>query len=75
MKKNYTVSLDQEYVEVVRPFLEKTGNSLSGFLNEAIIEYAETLKGLDLPDDLEKMPLGVFMRKFTRIVKGMKAKK
>jgi hypothetical protein len=75
MKKNFTVSLDKEYVELVQPFLEKTGMSFSGFLNEAVIEYAETLKGLDLPADLEKMPMGVFMKKFTRIVKGMTAKK
>jgi len=72
MKKVYSVNLDEEAVEFVRPFLEKKGLSFSGFLNQSVVEYAAAVKDLDLPDDVGKMTITDFMAMFSRMVKGMK---
>lgn len=72
MKKNYTVSLDEDAVDFIRPYLERKGLSFSGFLNQAVIEYAAALKDIDLPDDVGKMKVEDFMAMFQRVVKGMK---
>lgn len=72
MKKRFNVVLDQEAVEFVRPFLAKKGLSFSGFLNQAVVEYATALKDLNLPDDVGKMTIMDFMAMFQRMVEGMK---
>lgn len=72
MKKVYSVNLDEEAVEYVRPYLEKKGVSFSGFLNQAVVEYAAALKGANLPDDVGKMTITDLMAMFSRMVKGMK---
>lgn len=74
MKKNYQLSLDKEKVEILQPWLEKKGMTFSGFVNESVVEMVETIETLDIPESLEKMPLGVFLGKFARVVKGMKVK-
>jgi hypothetical protein len=75
MKKNYTVSLDKEVVEIIQPYLEKQGMTFSGFLNQAAVEYLGALQSLNLPDDVSKMPLGEFVTMFSRMIRGMKEKK
>jgi hypothetical protein len=72
MKKNYTVSLDDEKVELIKPWLEKKGISFSGFLNASVDEMAEGIVKMNLPDDVSKMSIGDFMKAFSRLVKGMK---
>ena len=72
MKKVYSVNLDEEAVEFVRPFLEKKGASFSGFLNQAVVEYAAALKDANLPDDVGKMNIMDLMAMFSRMVKGLK---
>lgn len=72
MKKNYTVSLDFDAIEPLKVYLEKRGMSLSGFLNQSAIEYMETINNLELPADVDKMPVGEFLAMFGRMMKGMK---
>jgi hypothetical protein len=72
MKKNYTVSMDKDVVEFLQPYLEKQGLTFSGFLNQAAVEYKEAVDSLSLPDNLSDMKLGEFIKKFSRVVKGMK---
>lgn len=72
MKKNYTISLDKEAVDAVKPFLDKKGLSFSGFLNQAVVEYAAALQNLNLPDDVGKTTITDFMAMFSRMVKGLK---
>jgi len=74
MKKNYTVSMDKDVVEFLQPYLEKKGMTFSGFLNQAAVEYKEALESLALPGNLSEMKLGEFIKKFSRVVKGMKEK-
>jgi len=68
MKKNYTVSLDDEKVELVKPWLEKKGISFSGFLNSAVDEMAEGIAKMDLPEDVSEMSIGHFMKAFSKLV-------
>lgn len=72
MKKNYTVSLDKEKVEILQAYLEKGGMSFSGYLNMAVSEFVDAMGKMDLPEDVSKMPLGDFMTAFGRMLRGMK---
>ena len=72
MKKVYSVYLDQDSVDIVQPYLEKQGLSFSGFVNQAVVEYGEALKNMDLPEDVSKMTLGDFVKMFSRMVKSMR---
>lgn len=72
MKKVYSVNLDDDAVEFVRPYLEKKGLSFSGFLNQAVVEYAAAVKNLNLPEDVGKMTIMDFMSMFPRMMKGLK---
>ena len=72
MKKNYTVSLDDEKVALIKPWLEKKGISFSGFLNAAVDEMAEGIVKMNLPDDVSNMSIGAFMKSFSRLMKVMK---
>lgn len=72
MKKNYTVSLDDEKVMLIKPWLEKKGISFSGFLNGAVDEMADGIVKMNLPDDVEAMSIGDFMKSFSRLMKVMK---
>jgi hypothetical protein len=74
MKKNFCVSLDKEIIDLLQPYLEKNGMSISGFFNQAAHEYIDAIRSLNLPEDVSKMPLGEFMRMFSKMVKGMKGK-
>jgi hypothetical protein len=74
MKKNFTVSLDDEKVALIKPWLEKKGLSFSGFLNSAVDEMAEGIVKMNLPDDVSEMSIGDFMQAFSRLVVLMKAK-
>jgi hypothetical protein len=74
MKKNYTVTLDDEKVDLIKPWLEKKGTSFSGFLNAAVDQMAEGIVKMDLPDDVSKMSIGNFMKAFSRLTKVMREK-
>jgi hypothetical protein len=71
MKKNYTVSLDEEKVDILKPWLEKKGMSFSGYLNGAVDEMVTAITEMNLPEDVSKMPIGQFMKTFTRLMKHM----
>lgn len=73
-KKRYNVFLDEDAVEFVRPFLEKKGLSFSGFLDEAVKEYAAAIKSMNFPDDISKLTLADFVGMLSRMMKGMKGK-
>ena len=51
MTKNYktTLYLDRESVEIVKDFLDKTGQSLSGWVNAFVMEMAQEIKGQPSP--------------------------
>lgn len=72
MKKKYTVNLDEEKVEILKAFLQKGGMSFSGYLNSAVNEFVLALENMDLPDDVNKMPIGQFWSAFGRTMKGMR---
>lgn len=74
MKKNYQVSLDEEKVDLIKPWLEKKGISFSGFLNASVDEMAVAIIDMNLPEDVSKMKLGDFMKAFSRLMKVMKEK-
>jgi len=74
MKKNYTLSLDEEKVELIRPWLERKGLSFSGFVNGAVDEMAIAITSMNLPEDVGSMTLTEFMKAFSRMVKKMKEK-
>jgi hypothetical protein len=44
MKEKYTITLDKEKVDALKPWLEKNGQTFSGYLNTTI---EETLQALD----------------------------
>ena len=75
MKKNYQVSLDEEKVELIKPWLEKKGISFSGFLNASVDQMAVAIIDMNLPEDVSSMKLGDFMKAFSRLMKVMKKKK
>lgn len=74
MKKNYTVTLDDEKVDLIKPWLEKKGLSFSGFLNASVDEMADGIVKMNLPEDITKMSIGDFMKVFSRLMKIMKEK-
>jgi hypothetical protein len=43
MKKNYTISLDEEKVDEIKPWLDRQGLSFSGYLNSLIGENLQAL--------------------------------
>lgn len=57
-----TVYLDKEAAGVVRDFLQKNGQSLSGWFNALLIEFAEEIKGQPSPlnKPIEEMTLKEF---------------
>lgn len=44
-KKGMNIYLDEESVTVVRDFLEKSGQSFSGWMNALVTEFAQEIKG------------------------------
>lgn len=46
MKKNYTVSLEEEAVEALKPWLKFNGLNFSGYLNTLIVQNLEVLANL-----------------------------
>lgn len=74
MKRKYTVSLDEDKVRIAKPYLEKSGMSLSGYLNCALVEFVEAVERVDYMGDVERMPLGEFIALFGRMVRGDKKK-
>lgn len=43
MKKNYTISLDEEKVDELKPWLERQGITFSGYVNTLIAENLQAL--------------------------------
>lgn len=48
-KKGMNIYLDEEAVTVVRDFLEKSGQSFSGWVNAFVCEMAQDIKGQPSP--------------------------
>ena len=48
-KKQMSIYLDEEAVTVVRDFLEKSGQSFSGWVNAFVSEMAQDIKGQPSP--------------------------
>lgn len=44
MKKNYMISLDEEKVNILKPWLEKNGMTFSGYMNALIDEQLSALE-------------------------------
>ncbi len=47
--KQMSIYLDEEAVAVVRDFLEKSGQSFSGWVNAFVSEFAQEIKGQPSP--------------------------
>lgn len=62
MKKRFNFILDEESKVIVQKHLEKSGMSLSGFLNTILLEFANQIKGQpSIPDKaLKDMTLEEF---------------
>ncbi len=77
MTKNYktTLYLDRESVEIVKDFLDKTGQSLSGWVNAFVMEMAQEIKGQPSPlmkpvDEMTVKEFGEIMGYWFKKVRG-----
>lgn len=61
-KYRATVYLEREAVEIVREFLEKNGQSFSGWMNAMVVEFAKEIKGQPSPFNkpIEEMTIKEF---------------
>ncbi len=76
MKKNYTISLDEEKVDELKPWLEKQGISFSGYFNSMMGEYLEALKKFTPKGDKTRLSifslLGIAGKMKTELKKELK---
>lgn len=73
MKKNYTISLDEERVDEIRVWLEKRGLSFSGYLNSLIEEQLGAMKLYG--DDNEKVSFIKLMKMASKMVGNLNESK
>lgn len=61
-KKRINLYLDEDAMETVRDFLQSTGQTLSGWINAFLVEFAHEIKGQPSPlnKPLEDMTLKEF---------------
>lgn len=73
MKKIYSVSLDKEIVDYVKPYLKKSGIPFSAYLNSSLIEYKTLMEDLDSEvKDVGNITMVDFINTFQRMMKGIK---
>jgi hypothetical protein len=72
MKKKYTMTLDEEKVQILKEYLHRGGMSFSGYMNQQVNEFVAVVGYMNLPDDVSKIPLGQFVDTFNRMLKGLK---
>ena len=71
MKKTYSITLDEEKVDALKIWLDKNGQTFSGYLN---IMIGETLQALDdfVFDDNEKISFFKFLSMAGKMTKTLK---
>ena len=67
MKKNYTVSLDEEKVEGLKVWLEPKAISFSGYLNSLISEQMAAVEKFKIPANTAEIKLTDFARMFQQM--------
>lgn len=72
MKTNYTICLDKEKVESLKPWLEKRGISFSGYVNSVIDEQVNALKMFAPDGDYSKVTMKTLLTMAGRMVKELK---
>jgi hypothetical protein len=72
MKKNYTVSLDEEKVDELKPWLEKQGISFSGYLNILIGENLEALQKFAPKGDKTRLSIFTLLGVAGKMTKELK---
>lgn len=71
MKRPYTITLDEEKVDALKIWLDKNGQTFSGYLNSMI---GETLQALDdfTPDENEKISFFKLLSMAGKMTKTLK---
>jgi hypothetical protein len=66
LKKRYTVNLNEESTEVVQAWLEKNGQTFSGWLTILVDEFAKEVQGQ--PSMAGKNPEEMTLKEFINVV-------
>lgn len=69
-KGKYSLSLDQDAMDKLKVWVDKNGMTLSGYINTIVVENVKALERMKLPDDLNKVTLGDFMKMFSGMMTG-----
>jgi hypothetical protein len=74
MKKNYTVSLDEDKVEEMKGWLETRGLTFSGYLNSLIDEQMAAVKTFAVEGGgVSKVTAGKLLKMATKMVRSLNA--
>ncbi len=72
MKKNYMISLDEEKVNILKPWLEKNGMTFSGYMNALIDEQLSALELFALAGDKTKVSTWGLLKMAGKMSKDLK---
>lgn len=72
MKKYYTVSLDEENVDELKVWLEKNGQTFSGYLNVLIGENLEVLRKFAPKGDKTRLSIFTLLGVAGKMTKELK---
>lgn len=72
MKKQYTITLDEDKVDELKPWLEKNGQTFSGYLNVVIGESLEALKMFAPKGDKTKLSIFTLLGMAGKMTKELK---
>jgi hypothetical protein len=73
MKKNYTVSLDEEKVDELKGWLEKRHLTFSGYLNSLIEEQMLAVREFAPDGDVKKVTASKLFKLASKMVKNLNA--
>jgi hypothetical protein len=72
MKKNYMLSLDEEKVDIIKPWLEKNGMTFSGYINALIDEQISVLEMFAPAGDKTKVSTWGLLKMASKMNKDLK---
>lgn len=75
MKKNYTVSLDEEKVDSLKVWLDQRGLTFSGYLNSLIDEQTNAIEIFSLSGEQKKVTTVQLIKMAGKMVKKLNESK
>lgn len=75
MKKNYTISLDEEKVDSLKVWLDQRGLSFSGYLNSVIDEQITAIDIFSLSGEQKKVSTVQLLKMAGKMVKKLNESK